>query len=137
MAQALITVSGNVGKEPALRETANGKSYWTFSIANTPRTKKGDEWVDGETIWFSVSFFGAVQGLVVGTPVLVTGTFVQKSYTKDDGTTGTANYVNADTIGIIPKRENTTSATWDNTATPIVTKVANATDLIADFDSPF
>lgn len=139
MTQATITVAGNVGKEPAMRETAAGKTYWTFSIAHTPRTKKDGEWTDGETIWFSVSFFGAVQGLVVGTPVLVTGSFVQKSYTTDDGKTGTSNYINADSIGIIPKREAATSSSWDNTSTPIVNvvNVASASALVADFDAPF
>jgi single-stranded DNA-binding protein len=30
----------------------------TFSLAYTPRSRKGNEWVDGEAMWFRVAQFG-------------------------------------------------------------------------------
>ena len=52
-----ITVKGNVGNDIDLKFSKNNKAYATFSLAYTPRTKQGDQWVDGDTTWFRVVQF--------------------------------------------------------------------------------
>jgi hypothetical protein len=53
-----ITVKGNVGSEPELKFSANNNAWVNFSVAYTPRQKQGDQWADGETMWFRVVQFG-------------------------------------------------------------------------------
>jgi len=53
-----ITVKGNVGSEPELKFSKNNMAYITLSVAYTPRVKDGDNWKDGETMWFRVVQFG-------------------------------------------------------------------------------
>jgi single-strand DNA-binding protein len=56
-----VTIKGNLGSDPELKyvKTARGDTALvTFSLAHTPRERKGDEWVEGETIWFRVTTWG-------------------------------------------------------------------------------
>jgi single-strand DNA-binding protein len=53
-----VTVKGNLGSDPELKYVKTGRgdtALVTFSLAHTPRERKGDEWVEGETIWFRVT----------------------------------------------------------------------------------
>ena len=47
---------GYIDKE--VRELQNGNCVVNFSVAETPRIKKGNDWVDGTTIWTNVAIFG-------------------------------------------------------------------------------
>jgi single-strand DNA-binding protein len=135
MATATITVTGNVGKEPAMRTTGEGKTFWTFSLASTPRTrnKTTNEWADGETLWFTVSTFGSAEGLTVGSQLLVTGTLVKKTYEKD-GESREGLYINAETVAIVPKKQDLNDYFKTPAATP-ATPITNITDLA--IDAPF
>lgn len=136
MAQTVVTTIGNVGKEPAMRTTANGKHYWTFSVASTPRTKQGDDWVDGETLWFTVSTFGHITDITKGTQVVVIGNLVKKTYEKD-GEQREGLYINADTVAILPKKQDLNDYFAQTKAIPAPepTYVQNVTDLA--LDAPF
>lgn len=82
-----ITITGNLTADPELRE-AGGHSVAQFSVASTPRIKKGDEYVDGETVYLRVSVWreladGAASTLKKGDAVVVTGYLRQRSFDKD------------------------------------------------------
>ena len=108
---AQITVKGNVGKDPELKNvnTARGSvALVEFSLAHTPRERKGEEWVDGETTWFRVIQWGVkaetlVNTISKGDTVIVLGTLKQSSYKAKDGTTKSALEINASDIGVVPK----------------------------------
>ncbi|STD70282.1 single-stranded DNA-binding protein [Corynebacterium renale] len=57
---AYVTLEGNAGKQPELKTSQNGKSYCRFSIAWSERQKTGDQWIDGPTVWVSITCFGRV-----------------------------------------------------------------------------
>ena len=103
-----ITVRGNLGSDPELRFTPAGKAVADFRIASTPRLKQGTEWVDGETIWFKVTAWGALAEGVAecftkGSAVLVTGSLKQTTFKGKDGQDIRGLEINAETVGLIPK----------------------------------
>lgn len=108
---AQITVKGNVGKNPEIKfvKTSRGDvGLVEFSLAETPREKKGEEWIDGETIWYRVIQWGQkaevlVDAISKGDSVIVFGTLKQSSYKAKDGTDKTALEINASDIGVVPK----------------------------------
>jgi single stranded DNA-binding protein len=79
---ANITVVGNIGKDPEIKFGKEGGAYTSLSIALPSRAKNGNEWVDGPTTWYKVSFFGAKAEQVCdtygkGMRVKVTGQLLQ------------------------------------------------------------
>ena len=104
---AQITVSGNVGSDVEIKffDGRNGSfGVARFSLAYTPREKnKAGEWVDGETVWFSVSVVGKQAETIAdqiskGQRVLVSGAFKQSSYTAKDGTQKQGLEIKADSV---------------------------------------
>lgn len=98
-----VTVVGSI-TEPTLRFTPQGKPIASFSIASTPRTKDGDNWVDGETLWFRVSVFdqmaeNVAESFAKGDRVIVQGRFKQRSYQTDAGETRTGLELVAEEVG--------------------------------------
>lgn len=105
-----ITVKGNLGSDPELKFSKANKAWATFSLAYTPREKKGDEFVDGETMWFRVVSFGEKAELITdtlakGDSVIVTGAMKQSTFTAKDGTEKTALEITANEIGVVPKAQ--------------------------------
>ena len=49
-----VTVTGNIGSDPELKFTKTNTPFVSFSLAYTPRQKQGDDWVDGETMWYEI-----------------------------------------------------------------------------------
>lgn len=99
---------GRIGKiDEAVRELGNGNCVANFSIAETPRYKKGDEWVDGVTIWTDVSIFGdearnLVRSVVPGTFVLVVGNRTARKYkAKDTNEERTVQAVTAEEVAVL------------------------------------
>lgn len=86
MSQATLTVVGNVATDPIMRRTMDGTSVASFRLASTERKfdKATGEWVDGETLFISVSCWrrlaeGVQTALSKGDPVVVVG----KVYTRN------------------------------------------------------
>jgi single-strand DNA-binding protein len=106
-----VTVKGNLGSDPELKFVKTGRGdtgLVTFSLAYTPRERKGEQWVDGETMWFRVVQWGEkaetlVDALTKGDTVIVTGSLKQSKFMGKDGTEKTALEINASDIGVIPK----------------------------------
>lgn len=81
--------TGRVGVVEEIKELANGNCVVNFSVAETPRIKKGNDWVDGTTIWTNIAIFGDEarnlhRSVKPGTPVVVIGTRQAREYTIKD-----------------------------------------------------
>lgn len=106
-----VTVKGNLGSDPELKfvKTSRGDTgLVTFNLAHTPRERKGEQWVDGETMWFRVVQWGEkgevlVDALKKGDTVVVSGSMKQSKFIGKDGTEKTALEINASDIGVVPK----------------------------------
>jgi single-strand DNA-binding protein len=111
-----IKVKGRVGNDPELKfVTQEQLPLVTFSLAYTPRTKKGNEWVEGETMWFRIAQFGKKAEAIVdavkkGDEVLVIGALRQSNYQAKDGSDKSALEINATEIAVVPRLQKTASA---------------------------
>jgi single-strand DNA-binding protein len=106
--EAIITVTGNIGNDPELRVTPQGSSVTSFSVANTPRVKKNNDWEDGETVWYRCFVWGkdatgAATELRKGTRVFLQGRFTVDTYVDKEGKERKALEINVDSYGVIPR----------------------------------
>lgn len=106
--EAIITVTGNLGNDPELRQTPTGVAVTSFNLANTPRVKKNNDWQDGETIWFRCFVWGkdatgAANELRKGARVIITGRFSVESFTNKENEVVKSLQINADSYGIVPR----------------------------------
>jgi single-strand DNA-binding protein len=100
MYQRLIII-GNLGRDPEMRYTVDGKPVTSFTVA-TSRKMKGEK----ETTWFHVSVWGnqaetCNQHLHKGSKVLVEGRLKAEPsvYDKKDGSGWASNYeITADNV---------------------------------------
>ena len=103
---AQINLVGIIGKDPELKEFTDF-SVVSFPVAYTPREKKNNEWVDGETVWFRVSISGknandAVGQYHKGDRVFVLGTLKVSTYKTKDGVEKQSLDIRNPTVGVIP-----------------------------------
>jgi single-strand DNA-binding protein len=115
--EATVEFVGNVGGEPELRFTPGGDAVCSFSVAVTPRVKRGDEWEDGDTTWFRVSAWrkdaeALTEVLRKGDRVRVVGALRVSEYQKRDGTAGYGLEVAAvpSGVGVVPRSPKAPSA---------------------------
>ena len=106
--EGIITVTGNVGSDAQLNKTPQGILVTSFNLANTPRVKKNNEWVDGETNWFRCFVWGkdatgAANEIRKGMRVVVSGRFNVETFTDKEGVERKALEINVDEYGIKPK----------------------------------
>lgn len=90
IAQQLL--SGTVGRVYELRTVGkDNTAVIDFSVAMTPRKRVGDEWVDGETYWVTVTAWNRLakniaESFKSGDRVLIWGrTDMKAGYTNKDG----------------------------------------------------
>lgn len=106
-----IRVKGRVGSDPEIKfVTSDQLPLATFSVAYTPRTRKGSEWVEGETMWFRVAHFGKkaeaiADSIKKGDEVLIIGTLKQSAYKGRDGVEKTALEITASEIAVVPQMQ--------------------------------
>lgn len=88
---APVTITGWVGNNPAVTLTTNDRRRTTVRVATTHRYRddKG-AWTDGETTWYSVTFWDdaaerVARSLHRGEPVIVTGRLVLERWDAPDG----------------------------------------------------
>jgi single-strand DNA-binding protein len=108
MANAQITVIGNLGGDAEIKTLPSGKVITNLNVAFTPSRKQGESWIDGETMWFRVIQFGEkaetiTDTLVKGDTVIVSGTLKQSTFTDKEGNQRTGLEIMADEIGIVPR----------------------------------
>ncbi|WP_408895911.1 single-stranded DNA-binding protein [Nocardioides sp. R1-1] len=83
--EPIITVVGNLTADPELRFTSGGAAVANFTVASTPRTKDGDQWVDGEALFIRCAAWrqlgeNVAESLTKGMQVLVQGRLRTRSY---------------------------------------------------------
>ena len=104
-----IRVKGRVGTDPEIKfVTQEQIPLATFSLAYTPRSRKGSEWVDGETMWFRVARFGKgaeaiADAIKKGDEVLVIGSVKQSTYQGRDGAEKSSLEITATEIAVVPR----------------------------------
>ena len=84
-----IIIVGNVGRDPELKMTPNGRPVCEFSVAVNRVSGRGEERVE-QTDWYRVSCWSALaeraqQMITKGRLVLVDGRFTPRSYTDREG----------------------------------------------------
>ena len=111
MALSKIQIIGNLGRDPELRYTPNGRPVASFTVAVNQSTKNQQtgEWVES-TDWFRVSVWGdrgerAAESLRKGSRVFVDGRFRTREYEANDGQKRLSLDITADTVLGLDKRE--------------------------------
>ncbi|TIC87441.1 single-stranded DNA-binding protein [Nocardioides sp. GY 10113] len=101
----MVTLQGWLGGEPSGRDVG-GVLVTHFRVACTPRrfNRQREEWVDGETQWYTVSAWRALadhclRSLRKGDPVVVHGRLTHRSYVNKADTEVVALEVEAITVG--------------------------------------
>ena len=111
MALSKIQIIGNLGRDPELRYTPNGRPVASFTVAVNQSTKNQQtgEWIES-TDWFRVSVWGdrgerAAENLRKGARVFVDGRFRTREYEANDGQKRMSLDITADTVLGLDKRE--------------------------------
>lgn len=88
--ETVITVIGNLTKDPELRVTPSGVSVAKFGIASTPRNmnKESQKWEDGSPLFLNCTVWrkladNVAESLHKGDRVILSGKLSQSSYEKD------------------------------------------------------
>lgn len=100
-----ISLTGNLAFDPVVRITPNGVPVLDLRVASTRRTKVGEDWEDGETVWFDVVCWkslaeNAGSSLHKGDRVTVEGRLTQKTWVREDGTSSSKLVIDARHLGI-------------------------------------
>ena len=96
MALCKVMIIGNLGSDPEMRYTPNGRAVTQFNVAVNQSTKNQQtgEWIE-ETDWFRVSVWGdraerMAESLRKGNKVFVEGRFKTREFEGRDGQKRTA-----------------------------------------------
>jgi single-strand DNA-binding protein len=103
-------IIGNLGADPEMRYTPNGRPVTQFNVAVNQSTKnqQSGEWVEA-TDWFRVSVWGdraerAAENLRKGNRVFVEGRFKTREFEGRDGQKRTSLEITADSLVNLEKR---------------------------------
>ncbi len=111
-----IIIVGNLGRDPEMRYTPSGQAVTNFNVATNRQYTGSDGNPVKETVWFRVSTWGKLaetcnQYLKKGSKVLVEGRLIPdpstggpRTYTRQDGTTGSNFEVSAYTVKFLSTR---------------------------------
>ncbi len=111
-----VVIVGNLGRDPEMRYTPDGRPVTNFSVATNRRWTNQDGSQGEETAWFRISAWGKLaetcnQYLTKGRQVLVEGilrpdpnTGGPKIWTRQDGTAGASFEVMANTVRFLGGR---------------------------------
>lgn len=108
-----ITVEGNLGRDPEVRYTPNGKQVTELRIAATATRKdQNGNWEDdGDRLWVTAPFWGEQYGYLAdtlkkGDKVTVSGVLIQRGWEGDDGQRRTSLEVRFPRFrGAIPRKD--------------------------------
>jgi single-strand DNA-binding protein len=110
MALCKAMIMGNLGADPEMRYTPNGRPVTQFNVAvnQSSKNQQTGEWVE-ETDWFRVSVWGdraerAAENLRKGNRVFVEGRFKTRQFEGRDGQTRTSLEITADSVVNLEKR---------------------------------
>lgn len=104
--ETVITIVGNLTRDPEVRNTQNGGTVVNFSIASSMRTydRQSNQWKDGGTLFMNCSVWGEIANhiaasLTKGMRVIAQGRLQQRSYQTQDGSNRTVIELQVDEIG--------------------------------------
>ena len=134
--ETIITIIGNLTRDPELRTLNNGSNVVNFTIAASERRFNRDtnQWEDGDTLFLNCSAWDSphaplasniANSLAKGMTVLAQGRLAQRSYQAQDGTQRTVVELRVDQIGPSLRR-----------ATAQVTRQQNSNGGFAGFGQP-
>jgi single-strand DNA-binding protein len=110
MALCKAMIIGNLGADPEMRYTPNGRPVTQFNVAVNQSTKNQQtgEWVEA-TDWFRVSVWGdraerMAETLRKGNKVFVEGRFKTREFEGRDGQKRTSLEITADSVVNLEKR---------------------------------
>lgn len=110
MALCKAMIIGNLGADPEMRYTPNGRPVTQFNVAVNQSTKNQQtgEWVE-ETDWFRISVWGdraerAAENLRKGNRVFVEGRFKTREFEGRDGQKRVSLEITADSVVNLEKR---------------------------------
>jgi single-strand DNA-binding protein len=104
-----VVITGNLTRDPELRQTGGGTSVCGMRVAVNSRRKEGDQWVDKPN-YFDVTVWGA-QGencatyLSKGRPVAVQGRLDWREWQDRDGNKRQNVEIIADTVQFLGSRD--------------------------------
>jgi single-strand DNA-binding protein len=110
MAFSKIMIIGNLGRDPEMRYTPNGKPVTQFSVAVSHSKPDGQGgWIDDGTDWYRVSVFGdraerVAEQLRKGNRVFVEGRFKTREFEGKDGEKRTSLDVISDNVISLERR---------------------------------
>jgi single-strand DNA-binding protein len=110
MAFCKILFIGNLGRDPEMRYTPNGRPVTQFTVAVSNSKPDGQGgWVDEGTDWFRVSVFGdraerAAEQFRKGNRVFVEGRFKTREFEGNDGQKRTSLDVIADNVIAVDRK---------------------------------
>lgn len=118
MALSKIQIIGNLGRDPELRYTPNGRPVASFTVAvnQSQKNQQTGEWIES-TDWFRVSVWGdrgerVAENLRKGSRVFVDGRFRAREYEANDGQKRMSLDITADTVLGLDKREANADGTF-------------------------
>ena len=105
MAFSKVMFIGNLGRDPEMRYTPNGRPVTEFSVAVTHRGRdpQSGEWADQGTDWYRVTVWGdraerTAEEFRKGNRVFVEGRFKTREFEGKDGQKRTSLEVTADNV---------------------------------------
>ena len=111
MAFSKVMIIGNLGRDPEMRYTPNGRPVTEFSVAVTHRARdpQTGEWSDQGTDWFRVTVWGdraerTAEEFRKGNRVFVEGRFKTREFEARDGQKRTSLEITADNVISLEKR---------------------------------
>jgi len=106
-----VMIIGNLGRDPEMRYTPNGRPVTEFSVAVNQSTKNQQtgEWVEA-TDWFRVTVWGdraerTAEQLRKGNRVFVEGRFRTREYDARDGQKRVSLEITADSVVSLDRNE--------------------------------
>jgi single-strand DNA-binding protein len=105
MAFAKVMIIGNLGRDPEMRYTPNGRPVTEFSVAVSHRSRDAatGEWQDDQTDWYRVTVWGdraerTAEQFRKGNKVFVEGRFRTREFEGRDGQKRTSLEITADNV---------------------------------------
>jgi single-strand DNA-binding protein len=105
MAFAKVMIIGNLGRDPEMRYTPNGRPVTEFSVAVSHRSRdpQTGEWADDQTDWYRVTVWGdraerTAEQFRKGNKVFVEGRFRTREYEAKDGQKRVSLEITADNV---------------------------------------
>ena len=102
---AKAMIIGNLGRDPEMRYTPNGRPVTEFSVAVSHRIRdpQTGEWSDDQTDWYRVTVWGdraerTAESLRKGNRVFVEGRFRTREYEARDGQKRISLEITADNV---------------------------------------